>query len=120
MKGNYYKAATAGSRIINQARRGFSVINGSNRYARASVALMAVPESAEGSWGDVKRQYVVGGNWKSNGNKAFVDSFPDECLNKAEFDDSKMDVCVAPTNVHLIQAKGKITDKVNVMSQDVS
>lgn len=81
---------------------------------------MAVSESAEGSWGDVKRQYVVGGNWKSNGNKAFVDSFPDEVLNKAEFDDSKMDVCVAPTNVHLIQAKGKINDKVNVMSQDVS
>ena len=96
------------------------MINGANRYARASVALMAVSDSAEGSWGDVKRQYVVGGNWKSNGTKSFVESFPEETLNKAEFDATKMDVCVAPTNVHLTTAQSKVNDKINVMSQDVS
>lgn len=120
MKDNYFQAVGASQRIVNRARRGFSIINGSNRYARASVAMMAVPDSAEGTWGDVKRQYVVGGNWKSNGNKDFVNSFPDETLNKAEFDPSEMSVCVAPTNVHLTAAQAKIADKVNVMSQDVS
>ena len=114
MKENYFGGAT------KMARRAFSVINGANRYARCSVAMSAVPESAEGSWGDVKRQYVVGGNWKSNGDKAFVESFPGETLNKAEFDSSKMDVCVAPTAVHLTMAQGKCDDKINVMSQDVS
>jgi hypothetical protein len=30
--------------------------------------------------GDVKRRYIVGGNWKSNGNKEFVSTFPKDVL----------------------------------------
>ena len=59
--------------------------------------LCAIPASAEGYWGvvkptnmvgdvkigDVKRQYIVGGNWKSNGNKEFVSTFPKDVLAKA-------------------------------------
>merc|ERR1719218_373300 len=81
---------------------------------------MALPESAEGGWSDVKREYVVGGNWKSNGDSEFVNTFPGDVLNKAEFDSSKMAVAVAPTDIHLSMAKGKVDDKITVMSQDVS
>jgi len=43
---------------------------------------MALPEHAEGSWADVKpRKYLIGGNWKSNGDVNFVSSFPDAVLN---------------------------------------
>lgn len=50
---------------------------------RRSMQLCALPKSAEGHWGDVKRHYIVGGNWKSNGNKEFVSTFPKDVLSKA-------------------------------------
>ena len=97
-----------------------AIVNGANRHARLSMSLAAVPESAEGSWGDVKRQYVVGGNWKSNGTKEFIDSFPGETLNPADFDPTMMDVCLAPADIHLTMAQDKFDSKLNVMAQDVS
>ena len=49
------------------------MINGANRYARASVVLMATADdNNDAPWGDVKRQPVVGGNWKSNGDRDFA------------------------------------------------
>lgn len=88
------------------------------RHGRASrLVMMATPE---GSWGDVKRDPVVGGNWKSNGDIDFVNSFPEKVLNESQFDAKKMTVCVAPTDIHLTSVKGKAKDDINVMAQDVS
>lgn len=43
---------------------------------------MALPEHAEGFWGDIKpRKYMIVGNWKSNGDTRFLDIFPKEVLN---------------------------------------
>jgi len=52
---------------------------------------MALPEHAKGSWADVipegswadvkPRRYLIGGNWKSNGDVKFVSAFPDAVLN---------------------------------------
>lgn len=81
--------------------------------SRTSTILMAVPE---GSWGDVKRAPVVGGNWKSNGDMDFVNSFPKDVLNKSEFDKSKMSVCVAPTDIHLSSVNSIVNDGINVMA----
>lgn len=67
---------------------------------RATTIMMA-GDVPEGSWGDVKREPVVGGNWKSNGDLDFVNSFPKNTLNKVEFDASKMHVAIAPTDIHL-------------------
>lgn len=98
-----------------------ALVNGGNRLARLSMSLAAVPESAEGDWGSVKRRYVVGGNWKSNGTKDFVSTFPGESLNPADFDPAMMDVCLAPADIHLTLASDKFdTKKVTVMAQDVS
>jgi hypothetical protein len=81
---------------------------------RASrMVMMAAPE---GSSGDVSRKPVVGGNWKSNGDMDFVNSFPKDVLNKSEFDDSKMQVCVAPTDIHLAAVNSLAKDSINVMA----
>lgn len=88
------------------------------KHGRASrLVMMATPE---GSWGDVKRQPVVGGNWKSNGDMDFVNSFPEKVLNASEYDAEKMSVCVAPTDIHLSGVKAQVKDHINVMAQDVS
>ena len=82
---------------------------------------MAVPEEAEGKWGSYDRNYVIGGNWKSNGDVDFAKSFPGDVLKKAEFDSSKVEVVVAPTNLHLSSVKSELDgSNVHVMSQDVS
>ena len=84
------------------------------RHGRASrLVMMATPE---GTWGDVKRDPVVGGNWKSNGDIDFVNSFPEKVLNESQFDAEKMTVCVAPTDIHLTSVKGKAKDEINVMA----
>ena len=66
---------------------------------------MALPEGSEGSWGSYDRQYVIGGNWKSNGDYAFATDFPKDVLKKAEFDTDKVQVIVAPTDLHLSTVK---------------
>jgi len=70
-------------------------------FGRTRGVLAALPEGTEGSWGDVDRNYVIGGNWKSNGDMEFVDSFPEEVLAKAKFDKSKVEVVIAPTDLHM-------------------
>ena len=64
MKENHFNMGAAPSRISKRT------------FGRTRGVLMALPEGAEGSWGDVDRNYVIGGNWKSNGDMEFVDSFP--------------------------------------------
>lgn len=103
------KAGWTSAAMVNSFQR---------KHGRASrLVMMATPE---GSWGDVKRDPVVGGNWKSNGDMDFVNSFPENVLNKSKFDAKKMSVCVAPTDIHLTSVNDKVKDDVNVMAQDVS
>lgn len=91
------------------------------KFNRGGVVLAALPKDAEGSWGDVDRDYVIGGNWKSNGDWEFINNFPKDVLAKAEYDDKKITVCVAPTDVHLATVKKNLEDtQVNAMAQDVS
>ena len=85
----------------------------SRRSIHSSTALMAVPFGAEGSWGSVHpRKLLIGGNWKSNGDMKFVNSFPGEVLNQAKFDNNLMQVVVAPTEIHLSDALKNISTNV--------
>mmetsp|Transcript_2322 Transcript_2322/g.3964 ORF Transcript_2322/g.3964 Transcript_2322/m.3964 type:complete len:310 (-) Transcript_2322:224-1153(-) len=91
--------------------------------SRRSTVLAALPEGAEGSWGDVDRKYVIGGNWKSNGDWEFVNSFPDQVLSEAKFSEDKVEVVVAPTYIHMNAVKEKLANnssKVQVSAQDCS
>jgi len=86
----------------------------SRNHGRSSrVVMKATPE---GSWGDVSRKPVVGGNWKSNGDMDFVNSFPKDVLNKSKFNEKKMQVCVAPTDIHLSSVNSITKDHINVMA----
>jgi hypothetical protein len=80
-----------------------------------SMALNALPKGAEGSWGSVHpRKLLIGGNWKSNGDVKFVNSFPGEVLNKAKYDTNLLQVVVAPTEIHLSDALKNISNNVQV------
>jgi triosephosphate isomerase len=43
------------------------------------------------------RKLFVGGNWKQNGTLKFATEFPEKVLNKLQFDQSRVEVVVAPT-----------------------
>ena len=43
--------------------------------------MMAVPQATKDSWSKALRTPVVGGNWKSNGDRDFISTFPKELLN---------------------------------------
>jgi triosephosphate isomerase len=45
---------------------------------------------------------VIGGNWKSNGDKKFIEEFTKDTLKNVCFNPLSMDVCVAPTDIHLL------------------
>lgn len=103
-----------------QSRAGWGRLPQPKHSALRASTIMMAGDVPEGSWADVKRQPVVGGNWKSNGDLDFVNSFPKNTLNKSEFDSSKMSVCVAPTDIHLAAVNAEVKDGINVMAQDVS
>ena len=66
------------------------------------------------------RRYMVGGNWKCNGNLAFAKSFPKEVLNNLKFDPKKVDVVVAPTALHISTVQANVSNNVNVATQNLS
>lgn len=66
------------------------------------------------------RKYIVGGNWKSNGSVDFVRTQCTEVLNTMSFDQSKLDVVVAPVFIHIASAKAMLNESVSVAAQNVS
>lgn len=67
----------------------------------------------------MKRKVFIGGNWKCNGDKKFVDT---HCtfLNGIEFDKNKCEVAICPVFIHLMEAKIKLNQKYIVSAQNVS
>jgi triosephosphate isomerase len=66
------------------------------------------------------RKYLVGGNWKCNGNLAFAKNFPAEVLNNLKFNPSKVDVVVAPAALHIPAVQSATQNNVNVATQNLS
>lgn len=65
------------------------------------------------------RKVFIGGNWKCNGDRKFV---KDHCafLKTVNFDTSKCEVIVCPTNIHLESAMNELSgSNVRVCSQNV-
>lgn len=65
------------------------------------------------------RKVFIGGNWKCNGDKAFVNS---HCvfLNGLQFDTNKCEVAVCPVFLHLLSVKTFINQKIHVCAQNCS
>ena len=66
------------------------------------------------------RKYMVGGNWKCNGNVDFAKKFPAEVLNNLKFDPSKVEVVVAPAAIHTHTVQSVVSNNVNVATQNLS
>ncbi len=47
------------------------------------------------------RKLFVGGNWKCNGTADFAKTFPTNVLKTLQFNQSKVEVVVAPSMIHL-------------------
>jgi triosephosphate isomerase len=87
---------------------------------RRAFALMALPEGTESSWGSYDRKYVIGGNWKSNGDIDFATKHITDTLNKIKFDKKNVEVVIAPTDIHLTTVKSMVNREIKVSAQDVS
>ena len=61
-----------------------------------------------------RKRYLVGGNWKSNGNVGFVREMINEVLNKIKFDSKKLEVVVAPMVIHVPSAKAMLNTHIQV------
>ena len=59
-----------------------------------------------------KKRYLVGGNWKSNGTVNFVSDQINNVLNTMKFDESKLEVVVAPMLIHVPSAKAMLHSNV--------
>ena len=58
------------------------------------------------------RRFLVGGNWKCNGTVSFVKDFPNKVLNNMKFDAKKVEVVVAPAQMHLPIAKDSVKNNI--------
>jgi triosephosphate isomerase len=67
-----------------------------------------------------ERKYIIGGNWKCNGTLQSVKDLIEKVLNKAEFDQSRVDVVVAPVSIHIASVKALLNENIKVGCQNVS
>lgn len=68
----------------------------------------------------IQRKYIIGGNWKCNGTLQSVKDLVNDVINKAQFDDSKVEVVVAPVTIHIATVKALINPTVSVAAQNMS
>ncbi len=67
------------------------------------------------------RKYLVGGNWKCNGTLEFARKFPTEVLKPLVFDPSRVEVVVAPSNLHITTVQQALAgSNVQVSAQNTS
>lgn len=65
------------------------------------------------------RKVFIGGNWKSNGDKAFVGSHT-MFLNNIQYDKNNCEVAVCPVFIHLQNVKTFIANGIYVCAQNIS
>ena len=68
----------------------------------------------------VHKKYIVGGNWKSNGSVDFVRQMCTDTLNTMTFDESRVEVVVAPISLHIAATKTMLNSNVLVAAQNIS
>ena len=67
------------------------------------------------------RRLFVGGNWKCNGSVDFSSKFPTEVLKTMSFSQSKVDVVVAPSMIHMGAAQAALAgSQVQLSAQNCS
>ena len=67
-----------------------------------------------------QRKFIIGGNWKSNGSVEFVRTICTNTLNTMEFDETRVEVVVAPISLHITSTKTMLNSNVLVAAQNIS
>ena len=67
-----------------------------------------------------QRKYIIGGNWKCNGTVQFIKDFVGDVLNKAEFNQDRLEVVIAPISIHIASVKALLKDTIKVSAQNMS
>jgi len=75
-------------------------------------------EVEEGNWSYVQRVPIVAGNWRSNSDLEFINTFTKEVLNKVDYNSETMQICVAPADILAIDVLRNINNNISVMSQN--
>ena len=60
------------------------------------------------------RKFIIGGNWKCNGSLESINKLVNEVINKVEIDETKVDIVVAPINMHIGTTKAMINPSIKV------
>lgn len=66
-----------------------------------------------------QRRYIIGGNWKCNGTIQSVKDLVNNILNRAQFDQDRLEVIVAPISIHIASVKALLNQNVLVASQNM-
>jgi triosephosphate isomerase len=66
------------------------------------------------------KKLIVGGNWKCNGTVQSIKDLVNDVLNKAHFDESKVEVIVSPISIHIASVKALLKENIKVMAQNMS
>jgi len=66
-----------------------------------------------------QRKYVIGGNWKCNGTIQSVKELVGNVLNRAQFDQDRLEVFVAPISIHIASVKALLNQNLQVASQNM-
>lgn len=61
-----------------------------------------------------QRKLIIGGNWKCNGTMESTNKLVGEVLNQAQFDESKVEVVVAPISIHVGTVKALANPNIKV------
>ena len=69
---------------------------------------------------DTGRKYVIGGNFKSNGDLNSIKQLINETMNKLAFNENQVEVFVAPTSIHIASVKALINQNISVAAQNMS
>lgn len=67
-----------------------------------------------------QRKYIIGGNWKCNGTIQSVKDLVNSVLNRAQFDQSRLEVVVAPISIHIASVKALLNQNILVACQNMS
>ena len=68
---------------------------------------------------DYPRKVFIGGNWKCNGDKNFVNAHA-MFLNGIQFDTNKCEVAVCPVFIHLLPIQTFLNKKIHICAQNIS
>ena len=67
---------------------------------------------------DYPRKVFIGGNWKCNGDKTFVNAHS-MFLNGIQFDTNKCEVAVCPVFIHLLPIQTFLNKKIHICAQNI-